>query len=199
MDIFEYKKNRMLPFEINKMNLYKKEADIMFNIYEDGNDYDVFLKITIDNMDFFNRFCDRSYKFVDVDSTVNYVYLNLYPIQCTDTKYVNTKCFYDYGENTYTITESYTDFRSMKKVDISDKEQVDRLMAGDTSLYLEINFYSMYLFMNKIAALCAQDAIHVLFYNIIDNLDDEETFNNVKREFNIAKEHADMVKRLLDI
>lgn len=197
MNIFEYKKNKMLPFEINKMNLYKKEADIIEDMYCEWREDISYIKINIDDIDFFNKFLERRYKLVCDGYNVSHVNFSFNEITDRDTRSLIVVCYKQTGNETYIITESFFTDLPPNKVNINNHEDVSKFTSGDDSYYLEINFYSMYLFMDRIAANAASEAITVLYEMLYENYNENNNLDDIKKELKIEEQEIKLIEKLL--
>lgn len=199
MEIFDYKNDRMIPFNKNKMNLYKKELKIIKEMYNIGSEDISYLRVKIDDIDFFNRFRNRQYKFVDVDYCVGYVSFDLREITDEKTEFITVECYNDLDDDTYTFESTFTDLPP-NRTDVLDADGLEKFISGKEDYYLEVNFYTLYMFMNVLGALAIKDAVSVLT-RMMERDISTDNLKEVQKHLKVAleDEKIEEAKRILEI
>lgn len=184
MDIFEYKKNKM---DAN-ISVYKKEADIIKRIYDNSYGDTVYLKVKIDDLDFFNSFCMRRYEFFNNPYSAKYANFNLKKTDFDDEEYnIYVGCYYDYNTSSFTFYNGAYEGANLKKVNIDNEEEINDFLYSNDEYYLEVSFYSMYLFMNKIAALSVISSIDYLYSMLSKNKNLYSNMDKIIKEIEESK------------
>lgn len=175
--------------------LYEDEIDMLFELYDRREE--IYLKINIDDINFFNKNNSVTYS---IDDEYYKFYISLALDYTIDKDHVYAVLFFDDDENTYNIEN--TNFKPRMGLNARSEDAVDKILRNNEEYYLEINFYSLYTFMNRMAAFYIMDSINGLYHILLSTLKTNGNLNKVLDEINVLysnKDRASKVKEILDI